>query len=343
MGATIKDIAKAVGVSPSTVSRVMNQTAPISEEIKAKVYAAMKEMDYHPNVGARNLAKGNTNTIALIIDAQDEGAFSNSFFNRSVYAIERIAQENGYNLLISNDGPQKPSAIKDLVYGKKVDGIIVPSSILKKKLKIFLLENNMPFVMLGEEAEIKGDICWVDINNFQGSIFAVQHLIDRGYKNLIYIGDNRKTTFSKRRTEGFYYGKLPDIQREAIFVEGQNKIREEVINSIEKKRVDAVICANNVFAYEVIQAIKETGHRIPKDIGIVTFDNHPFAEYLEPPVTAIDVDTHKLGELAAKSLIKLIKEEKIEKADRLILPELIIRESSFGHAINEREGRTRRE
>ena len=103
MSVTIKDIAKRVGVAPSTVSRVVNGSASISEETKSRILQVMEEMNYHPNSLARNLVNGSTFCIGLIMDARDEGTFSNTFFNRSVYAIEKVTQANGYNLLIAND------------------------------------------------------------------------------------------------------------------------------------------------------------------------------------------------------------------------------------------------
>ena len=118
MGVTLNDIAKKVGVSPSTVSRVINGSAPISDEMKKKIYKAMNELNYHPNSLARNLATGSSLTIGLVVDADNETAFANSFFNRSVYAIERVAQKNGYNLLITNDIGKKSSPVCDLVYGQ---------------------------------------------------------------------------------------------------------------------------------------------------------------------------------------------------------------------------------
>ena len=145
MAATIKDIAKMVGVSPSTVSRVVNRTAPISEETQEKIREAMKKLNYHPNSTARNLASGASCTIGLVIDAADEGTFANSFFNRSVYAIEKTLQEHAYSLLITNNRPV--SSIRSLVYEKRVDGLIIPPASLDEETVKFLEEEHFPFVV----------------------------------------------------------------------------------------------------------------------------------------------------------------------------------------------------
>ena len=109
MGATLNDIAKKVGVSQSTVSRVINGSAPISDEMKNKVYTAMKELNYHPNSLARNHAKGKSLTIGLVVDADNDNAFAISFFTRCVYAMEKVAQRKGYSLLITKDVDEKRS------------------------------------------------------------------------------------------------------------------------------------------------------------------------------------------------------------------------------------------
>lgn len=128
----------------------------------------MKELNCHPNSRARNFANGITNTIALVIDAEDENTFANTFFNRSVYAIERVAQKNGYNLLITNDMDEKGSSITSLVYEKKVDGLIFPSSSIRKELTDLLEKEQFPFVVLGEPEEFPDRLDWVDINNYEG-------------------------------------------------------------------------------------------------------------------------------------------------------------------------------
>lgn len=119
MAYTIKDIAKKVGVSPSTVSRVINGTATISDETTQKIRAAMEELNYHPNSMARSFATGLTKTIALVIDADNEKNFANSFFNRSVFAIEKQAQEEGFNLLIANGNKSVGVSASQLVYEKR--------------------------------------------------------------------------------------------------------------------------------------------------------------------------------------------------------------------------------
>ena len=183
MSVTIKDIAGKVGVAPSTVSRVVNGSASISEETKSRILQAMEEMNYHPNSLARNLVNGYSHCIGLIMDARDDITFSNTFFNRSVYAIDKAAQTNGYNLLIANDDNSKgASPVEKLVLERKVDGLILPSNCVRTGLVEMLVKNGCPFVVLGEPSVMKTEACWVDANNEEGARMAVLHLAEEGFQ-----------------------------------------------------------------------------------------------------------------------------------------------------------------
>ena len=106
------------------------------------------------------------------------------------------------------------------------------------------------------------------------------------------------------------------------------KLEKMIAVKIEKEETDAYICSNNILAYRVLQALKDKGKRVPEEIGIITFDNYPMAEYMTPPLTVIDVDTYRLGEMAAELLIRKIKEKGQINRENLIPTELIIREST---------------
>lgn len=333
MGATIKDIAKMVGVSASTVSRVINGNAAISEETRTRIQEAMKELNYHPNSRARNLANGITNTIALVIDAEDENTFANTFFNRSVYAIERAAQKNGYNLLITNDMDEKGSSITSLVYEKKVDGLILPSSSIRKKLTDLLEKEQFPFVVLGEPEVFSEKLDWVDINNYEGGKKAVCHLLEQGYKRVAFVSEEDRTVFAKRRIAGFLDGfreKNIDLDSVEVLICGQDYrgLINNVKRGVEEKRIDAVLCSNNILSYHILKGMREAKIPVPGKLGMVTFDNYPLAEYMEPPLTAVDVDTYRLGEIAADGLIRKINNREVERRNVLIDTELIKRASS---------------
>lgn len=335
MTVTIKDIAKRVGVSPSTVSRVANGSTAISEETRQKILEAMEEMNYHPNSLARNFATGSTSTIGLVIDAEEENTFSNAFFNRSVFAIEAVAQANGYNLLITNNREDKNrTAVKSLVLENKVDGIILPSSSVTTKLINLLIDEDFPFLVLGEPEIEKDRISWVDVNNFAGSEMAVKHLAGMGYRRIAFVFENLNTVFAKNRLAGYQEGlkkeSLPCMAEFILTCNENNKDLETKLNKIMTKdeKPDAFICSNNVIAFQVLKFLKGRKIVVPDEVGVVTFDNYPFAEYMDPPLTAVDVDTYTLGEQAANNLLSKIKRADGGNQQTVISTKLILRQSS---------------
>lgn len=337
MTVTIKDIARKVGVNPSTVSRVVNGTASISEETRKKILAAMEELDYHPNSLARSLVNGSTSTIGLIIDAGNSDAFSNAFFIRSVSAIETVAQQRGFHLLLAGDTDRGMAyAVKNLVQEHKVDGVILPVSIVTEELLALLLKQQFPFVVMGEPAQEEKGVYWVDMDNEHGSRQAVEHLMRAGYRHPVLLVENRGTVFEKKRIEGFRREKkdLGIAWSQDDVIECGTKpeeigvvVRRLLQNEMD---VDSLICPNNIVAYHVLTELKRQKKSVPCDIGVVTFDNYPLAEYMDPPLTVVDVDTYQLGEAAANALFDRIKERPGEGGNRLLPTRIIGRASTIG-------------
>lgn len=330
MTATIKDIAKAVGVNPSTVSRVINGTASISEETRQKIKQAMKDLDYHPNSFARSLVNGNTFTIGLVIDAGNRDAFSNAFFIQSVMAIESVAQSKGYSVLITNHSLSDDGNIKNLVQERKVDGIILPVQCMTGELIELMASSDFPFVVMGEPEDKRPDICWVDVDNEQGSRQAVQCLIKSGYTSPMLIVENRKTIFESKRIKGFEDEcKAQKIKNSSIHTYSEDTL-EKLIDEIQKKEreTDSFICSNNVIAFKVLKAIKARKIKVPGQIGVLTFDNYPLAEYMEPALSVVDVDTYKMGETAAELLFRSIRGKEKSIKSRLVDTAIIERDST---------------
>ena len=335
MAATIKDIAREVGVNPSTVSRVINGTASISEETKAKIRKVMQELDYHPNSQARGLVNGSTFTIGLVMDAGNKNAFSNTFFINSVSAIEMIAQERGYNVLILNDyDHSNGNSVKNLVLEHKVDGIILPVQSMNHELIKLMEVQKIPFVVMGEPEQKEGPMFWVDIDNQGGCELAVKHLLRCGYEKPVLFIENKEKIFEKKRCRGFvesYKNRNLSLNEEYIIECGNDivRIRDEIRRITEGKLdADSVICTNNIVAHRVLKELKKGGKKIPEEIGVITFDNYPLAKYLEPALSAVDIDTYRMGEVAATMLFDQIKNKGQIPKGKLVKTKVISREST---------------
>lgn len=346
MSVTIKDVAKAAGVTASTVSRVINNKGAISEETRNHVLRLMKEMNYFPNSTARSFVSGSTEAIALVVDVADVRAYSNNFFNNSVFGIETAAHTSGFNLIITNGRIRTDrSSAEKLVFGKKVDGIILPASLVKNDFIDKLNSINFPYVILGEPSQQKSYSSWVDINNIYGGESAAEHLLNEGYRKIAFLSSGEKELFNKNRITG--YSRCLDGHGIAV---NENYIRHcapNVNDGMEATEQflqwdnspDAVICSDYNLAIGALRAAKKLGVRVPDEFGIISFDNSPVTELSEPPITTVDIDTFDLGEQAAKILIQAIKDKEIPRKQILISTRIIERESTNKPVIIEKSGK----
>lgn len=327
MAATIRDVAKSAGVNPSTVSRVINGKSVISAETRKRVYEAMAQLDYHPNSQARSLASGQSGSIGLVMDAGDGAAFNNAFFAVSQYAIEQVAQAHGYHLLIANGGAHSAQDVAALMLEKKADGLVLTAAAASEE--VLRRIGSFPHVILGRPEEAGLSESWVDIDNRAGAEMAAKHLLGRGYRRIAYLGGDLTGSmgFIRRRLLG-YLSALPcppvllptDSAPDSAYCAARSALRE-------KERPDAFLCDDNLAAFGLLRAVREAGLCVPKDIGVVTFNNAPLAEYLDPPLTAVDIDTAEQGRQTACLLFEQLAGHS-EPRQVLLSPRLIERASS---------------
>lgn len=314
MAVTIKDIAKTAGVSTATVSRVINGSSLIPPDTSEKIRKIMLNMDYHPNSIARSFANQSTYTIALIVDIDNTDAFNNPFFYQIQYGIEKVLSNRSYYLMIANEKTMinHETALNKLIFEKRVDGIILPASLLKKNLVKRMEKERFPFIVIGEPEE-SFSVNWVDINNIMAGEIATNHLIKNGFKKIAFISGSLKDIFNKNRLTGY----IKALEKHNIHVfqelviEGvptkEDGCRTMNILLESKNRPDAVVVTNNIAAFGALKAIKEKGYNVPEEIGLISFDSYPVAEFSEPNMTTVDIDVFDLGIQAATMLLKEIE------------------------------------
>lgn len=327
MASTIHDVARLAGVNSSTVSRMLNDKATLTDETRERIYSAMRQLDYHPNSVARNLASGLSRAIGVIIDAESVDPFSNVFMSRSLLAIEQVAQTHEYNVVIASGGKRAAQVIQALIQERKVDGLVIPPTTSNRALLTKI--GDFPCVFIGQSEYAKKDASWVDYNNEQGAELAAWHLQQKGYKHIAYLGGDQRNSFVKQRIKG-YQKAVPSECAALIYptngtTEDAIHVSGTLIDSLTPP--EAIICNDNLVAYGLISACKARGISVPDQLGIVTFDNQPLAEYMDPPLTAVDINTALLGEQAAQLLFKRI-ERKTPNQQILLSAALIERKSS---------------
>ncbi len=331
---TIKDVAKAAGVSSSTVSRTINNSPSISSKTKEKVIKEIKRLNFSPNSMAKGLINNKSYTVTLLVDVDDEKSFQNPFFYEIMHGIERLVYKKEFSLIVANLNTtmKKQSVLEWLVKAKRTEGVILPSSILNSKLVDELKKDGVPFVSIGEPTNLKESVSWVDIDNKKGTEMATYSLLDKGYENIAFLGLDKTKLFSKRRYDG-YMNAILESKQEVINVECGNS-KDDGYHNMKKLLngpviPDAVICADNIISIGVIRAIQEAGLSIPEDIGIISFDNQQIAELSYPTITTVNVDVYELGYQSAKLLFELIENPQTRYQGLLISTKIEERESTI--------------
>ncbi len=332
----IKEVAKAADVSVSTVSRTINNSPLISEETKERVMKEIKRLNYSPNLIAKSLSTSNSYTVTLLVDVDDEKSFQNPFFYEIMHGIEKFVYQNEYSLIVANlkTKMKKHSVLNWLVKAKRTEGVILPSSILDSDMINEFKNDGIPFVAIGEPTQLKDPICWVDVDNKKGGELGTYSLIDKGYKNIAFIGYDKGKVFSQRRFEGYSsaLSKSKMKFQDRYVIECDNTKNDGYLSMkellTECPEIDAVLCADNLLSYGVIKAINEAGKSIPNEIGLISFDNRQIAELSYPTISTVNVDVFELGIQSAKLLFELIKNPQAKNQGLLISTNIDERETT---------------
>lgn len=332
---TIKEVAKAAGVSISTVSKVFNDSPTISNETKIRVRNIMDEMNYYPNIIARSFVTQSSKNIGVVMELKRNYAFLNSHIYEILSGIEGVLSKNGYivSLLNSASIGNNSEPYEKMIKEKRIDGLIIHVSNLNRSLCKKMEKLNFPYIIIGQPVH-ESNICWIDINNKAAGEIAAKHLKEQGYERIAFIGGTETDNVSNNRKLGIksvVESSNLKLFRE-YFMEGEPTIEnsEVMMNQLLSLPVlpDSVICLNNFVAYGALKAIKKRGLKIPDDIGIISFDNYPLSMFTEPELSVVDNDVFELGSHSAKALLDKLENPNLQIQYSMLSPSLIIRESS---------------
>ncbi|GGF15672.1 LacI family transcriptional regulator [Halobacillus andaensis] len=327
MGVTIKEVAKAAGVAPSTVSRVIADHPRISPATKKKVKKAMKEMGYHPNANARGLANRSTQSLGVVMPSSANKALQNPFFPEVLRGISAVAHQLDYSILLSTGEKDEEmlEGVERMVYANRVDGIILLYSQVNDPVLHFLLEKDFPFVVIGKPSERVDEITHVDNDNIRSGKNITNHLIDLGHENIAFIGGSTDLIVTIDRMRGYQLAieeaGLPYLEEYRVHTEflksGGSQAVSELFNL--PKPPTGLVIADDLMSIGVINMLEEFGMLVPEDVSIVSFNNVYLSEVTRPPLTTVDIHIYELGYQAAKCLIDKVK-NKLEPAKRIIVP-----------------------
>lgn len=322
--ATLRDVAKSAGVSYQTVSRVINSHENVSEKTRRRVLKAIDELDFQVNRVAQIMQTKRSNVIEIIIF--DAG------FNLFLYEMAHATQQAGYQCMISTIPESRiVDAVKNAT-SRFVDGLVIASmsATSEDHETLSKLSEGIPIVLVG--ARFGTVIPSVLYDQKRGTQLAVQHLIDLGHKQIATISGNLQSNDGHDRYEG-WKATLKDnglplgpVAQSDFSIDGGYKAMNRLLSSGEK--FTAVFIANDSMAFGAYTALRENGIRVPDDISIVGFDDIPESMHFTPRLTTVRQDFQLLGRMAIEYVLRLINDPDLPPHQRILQPELIIRDST---------------
>ncbi len=326
MAITIKEIAKKAGVSIATVSRALNDDPKVKPETKELVNSIAGELNYNPNLLARNFVKKTSNTIGLILpDIFDE------FFTEIIKGVEQHCFSEGYFTMVTSSHSKRTTveAVIDFMSTGLVGGIIMMAPAVSNEIKDVLSKCTIPFVVInGKKDFSKTDS--INIDNYNGSFKMVEYLIEKGYKKIAHITGPKENEDAVKRLQGFTDAlKKHGLKvNKSWIVEGKFTIDSGVdcFNDIMKlkEKPEVIFAGNDMMAIGCYNAARLNKIKIPTDIAIAGFDDIFISQYLTPRLTTINVPIYEIGLHAAKMLLQRLNSNENYKPQHLKIPTTLV-------------------
>ena len=330
MQTRLKDVAQALGLSISTVNAALRNRKDISEATRERVFKKAKELNYRPNWVARSLKMQKTQVLGVVVPD-----LSRSFFTEVMKGIELFLRGTGYHLVVCSTGedPAKEDDEIAAFISKQVDGLIVASANAPEEKKVWqgMVKSGVPLVLVDRYFE---GVPFVGGDDERIGLIATRHLMQQGYRRIAHLREPNIST-----AIGRYRGYLRAMH------EAKMRVRQDYIVSAEyhneesgyegikqllalNPRPDAVFAASDPIAIGAMQALQESGLRLPTDFGVIGVGMHRYGEYLRIPLSTVDQHRTEIGRLAASILLGAIDGKPVPTSPVLIEPTLIVRDSS---------------
>lgn len=332
---TIKDIAKKLGLSPSTVSRALNDHPDISSETKGLVRQTAVALDYHPNSIAQSLQSKRSNIIGVVVPQ-----VKHMFFAEIIAGITDITYDAGYTVMIcqSNDDYKREELNLKALISQRVAGLLISISQSTNGCAHFnpLIKRGIPLVFFDRVSD-KIEASKVVVNDFEGAFEAVEYLIQKGYRRIAHLGGPDFLNISQDRCKGYAaalkkHG-LPFDDRMVLHA-GLNEEhgREGMARLLEQapEMPDAVFCVDDPVAIGAYSYLRSEGLSIPGDVALVGFSDDPIASLIDPPLTTVRQPAYDIGRRAIELLLEQLKSGEEDQIPRqeMLKTELVIRQST---------------
>lgn len=328
---TIKDVANFCGVSPSLVSRTLNNKGGVNKAKREKILDAAARLDYSPDLYAKGLVAQKSHIIGILIPQRLEYAFANPFFPQVIRGIGNIATEHGYHLLISFQVSQENR--EPLYRTNLASGIIILGNLLDDPDIYELERRKIPTVLIPGLLR-DSPLPSVDTDNVNAGYQATEHLLRLGHRRIALLNGIRNSKYSVQRLLGYQraFQEYRLFSDESLIVETEFSEMggfQRMSELLERPALPTgVICASDVMAIGALSAIKQKKLCVPDQISIVSFGDIPLAGMLETPLTTVKIPFIEIGQLACKTLIALIKGETLQEKNIVLPVKLTVRQTT---------------
>lgn len=334
---TIKDIAKALGLSTSTVSRALRGSYEISPETKKLVLEYAEKINYRPNPIALSLKERKSRSIGVVVSE-----IANTFFSQAINGIESIAYNRGYHVIISqsHESFERETVTIQHLASRSVDGLLISLSNETTDFSYLkqLHEKGLPIVFFDRITD-EINTHKVTANNVKGAYDATEHLIKNGFRNIAHVTNSPNLSITKERLQGYKEAleknNIPFDEKMVYYCYHGGMIYAEVEDAImkmlkAKQQPDAILTASDRITTSCMSALREAGKKIPDEIAVIGFTNTNLADLFHPSLSAIRQPAFDMGQVATELLIQIIESKRpvTEFETRILETELFVRTST---------------
>lgn len=329
---TIRDVARAAGVSIATVSRVLNDAARVTDETRDRVRSVVDRMGYAPHGGARSLITRRTRTLGVLLPE-----LYGEFFSEFIRGIDETAKKHGFLTLITSarrEAHEISAAVSNM--RGRVDGFLAVSPSVAARATLAEVADRYPTVLVGAGSDV-GAFAALSVNNFQGAATMMKHLLSLGHRRIVFLRgptgqvDAGERLHAVREVANWY----DDCELREMQGEFRMDTAYDAVSALLQggDRPDAIFAANDTMAIGAIAAVRDADLRVPDDIAVTGFDDTPVTRFLSPPLTTVRMPIFALGERAAMRLIETMRSGGTAvPAHHEVLPAQLVIRSSCGAA-----------
>lgn len=325
---TIADVAEALGVSKTTVSRAISGKGRIGKETRDRVLQYIEEHDYKPNVIAKGLAQSKTYNLCVVMPG-DYDVVDLTFFQECLFGIQEIAGIMEYDILLSICKTNDISSLERIISNRKVEGVILMRTFVEDAQIEYLQSKNVPFVTIGS-SNYKG-VIQVDHNHKSACKELTSIILMKGMKKIALVGGDENHVVTQSRLRGFReaYEKMGEtIDPSMLFLNLDNNVMiDKIVEEILERKTECILCMDDAVCSRVLKKLREKHISVPKDIRVASFYNSSVLENNVPSITSLSFDAKELGMVACKTVLDVIDGQEVSA--RTLLPyEVVLKEST---------------